>query len=130
MDFRGLDSSIVLILRGGILISVGDSPEKFESTNLSRDNLSRETGHVYIYIYIYMYTHTYYYYSYYYYYYYYYYYSNSYNYSYHYYRYRSRGFPGNVESSNASGGRLCTLIGVPCRISMLSTLSTFANVSF
>ena len=25
-------------------------------------------------------------------------------------------------------GRLCTLIGVPCRISMLSTFSTFANV--
>ena len=29
-----------------------------------------------------------------------------------------------------SGGRLCTLIGVPCRISMLSTFSTFANVLF
>ena len=26
-----------------------------------------------------------------------------------------------------SGGRLCTLIGVPCRLSMLSTFSTFAN---
>ena len=29
-----------------------------------------------------------------------------------------------------SGGRLCTLIGVPCRLSMLSTFSTFANVLF
>ena len=29
-----------------------------------------------------------------------------------------------------SGGRLCTLIGVPCRISMLSTFSTFADVLF
>ena len=29
-----------------------------------------------------------------------------------------------------SGGRLCTLIGVPCRISMLSTFSTFANLLF
>ena len=29
-----------------------------------------------------------------------------------------------------SGGRLCTLIGVPCRFSMLSTFSTFANVLF
>ena len=29
-----------------------------------------------------------------------------------------------------SGGRLCTLIGVPCRISMLSTFSTFANIMF
>ena len=29
-----------------------------------------------------------------------------------------------------SSGRLCTLIGVPCRLSMLSTFSTFANVLF
>ena len=29
-----------------------------------------------------------------------------------------------------SGGRLCTLIGVPCRFSMLSTFSTSANVLF
>ena len=27
-------------------------------------------------------------------------------------------------------GRLCTLIGVPCRLSMLSTFSTFAIVLF
>ena len=30
----------------------------------------------------------------------------------------------------SSGGRLCTLIGVPCRLSMLSTFSTFAHVLF
>ena len=29
-----------------------------------------------------------------------------------------------------SGGRLCTLIGVPCRLSLLSTFSTFANALF
>ena len=29
-----------------------------------------------------------------------------------------------------SGGRLCTLIDVPCRLSMLSTFSTFAKVLF
>ena len=27
MDFRGFDSSIILILRGGILTSIGDFPE-------------------------------------------------------------------------------------------------------
>ena len=32
--------------------------------------------------------------------------------------------------SMKSGGRLCTLIGVPCRLSMLSTFSTFANMLF
>ena len=37
-DFRGLDSSRILILRGGILTSIGNFPEIFESTNLSRDN--------------------------------------------------------------------------------------------
>ena len=34
------------------------------------------------------------------------------------------------ERQYTSGGRLCTLIGVPCRLSMLSTFSTFANVLF
>ena len=29
-----------------------------------------------------------------------------------------------------SGGCRCALIGVPCRLSMLSTFSTFANVLF
>ena len=44
VDFRGLDSSTILISRGGILTSIGDLPEKFESSNLSRDNVSREIG--------------------------------------------------------------------------------------
>ena len=44
MDFRRFDSSRVLISRGGILMSIGNVPEVFESTNLSRDNLSREIG--------------------------------------------------------------------------------------
>ena len=45
-DFRGLDSSIILILRGGILMSIGNLQRKFGSTNLSRDNLSREIGRI------------------------------------------------------------------------------------
>ena len=40
LDVRGLDPSIILISRGGTLMSIG----KFESTNLSRHNLSREAG--------------------------------------------------------------------------------------
>ena len=36
----------------------------------------------------------------------------------------------NDDDDNKSGGRLCTLIGVPCHLSMLSTFSTFANVLF
>ena len=43
LDFRGFDSSIILILRGGILVSIG-MYRKFESSNLSRDNLSRVIG--------------------------------------------------------------------------------------
>ena len=45
LDFRGFDSSSILILRVGILLSIGvhrESPRHFESTNLSRENLSRE----------------------------------------------------------------------------------------
>ena len=38
--------------------------------------------------------------------------------------------PGAALSRLYSGGRLCTLIGVPCRLSMLSTFNTFANVLF
>ena len=63
MDFRRFDSSIILILRGGILMS-REFPGKFESSNLSsRDNV-REIGrrasymYVYIYIYIYIYVYT------------------------------------------------------------------------
>ena len=44
LDFRGFDSSIILILRCGILMSTGNLPEKFESKNRGRDNLSREIG--------------------------------------------------------------------------------------
>ena len=40
-DFRGFDSSIILIVMGGILMSILG---KFESSNLSRDNVSREIG--------------------------------------------------------------------------------------
>ena len=49
MDFGGFDSSIILILRGGNLMSVEfyrGFPRKFESSNLSRDNASREIGRV------------------------------------------------------------------------------------
>ena len=42
LDFKGFNSSRTLISRGGILMSIGKFPGKFESTNLSRDNLSRE----------------------------------------------------------------------------------------
>ena len=44
LDFGGLDSRIILILRGGILNVHREFPGKSESTNLSRDNLSREIG--------------------------------------------------------------------------------------
>ena len=39
LDFRGFDSSRILSLRGQ-----RESPGNFESTNLSRDTLSREIG--------------------------------------------------------------------------------------
>ena len=45
LDFRGFDSNIILILRAGILMSIGNKyPGNYESTNLSRDNISREIG--------------------------------------------------------------------------------------
>ena len=44
LDFRGLESSMLLILRGGILSNIRELPGKFESTNLGRENLSREIG--------------------------------------------------------------------------------------
>ena len=34
MDFRGFDSSIILILRGGILVSIGDFPESLSQAML------------------------------------------------------------------------------------------------
>ena len=82
VDSRGLDSSRILILRGGILMSKGNRPESLgynciyiyiyllwlnKSNNVSGDNLSREIGRtgiyipcmyvcmcIYIYIYIYI----------------------------------------------------------------------------
>ena len=44
MVFLGFDSSTILILRGGTLMSYREFPGLFESTNLSRDNLSRGLG--------------------------------------------------------------------------------------
>ena len=44
VDFRGFDSSRILVLRGGIPRPTGNFPGKFESSNLSRDNVSREIG--------------------------------------------------------------------------------------
>ena len=44
LDLGGFDSGGILILRGGIPRPIRGFPGKFESTNLSRDNLSRETG--------------------------------------------------------------------------------------
>ena len=44
MDFRGFDSSTILILRGGILRAHREFPGKLESSNVSKDNVSREIG--------------------------------------------------------------------------------------
>ena len=44
MDFRGFDSSTVLIYRGGILRPIGDFPESLSQAIVSRDNVSREIG--------------------------------------------------------------------------------------
>ena len=46
MDFRGFDSSTILDSRGGILRPIGCFPGKFESSNVSRDNVSREKSGV------------------------------------------------------------------------------------
>ena len=43
-DLRGFDSSIMLIIRGGIPRPIGDFQGKLESSNLSRDTVSREIG--------------------------------------------------------------------------------------
>ena len=43
MDFRGLYSSLILIKRGNSRVH-REFPGKFESSNLSRGNLSREMG--------------------------------------------------------------------------------------
>ena len=42
-DFRGFDASRILILRGGVLMPIGDFPYIWVNES-SRDNLSREIG--------------------------------------------------------------------------------------
>ena len=44
VDFRGFDSSIILILRVGILRSIGDFPESLTRAMLVGCNVSREIG--------------------------------------------------------------------------------------
>ena len=44
LDFRGVDSSIILNLKGWNSHVHGGFTGKFESSNVSRDNLSREIG--------------------------------------------------------------------------------------
>ena len=46
VGFGGFDSSTILIQKGGIPTSLGprDFPRKFDSSNVSRDNVSREIG--------------------------------------------------------------------------------------
>ena len=44
VDVRGFDSSTISILRGGNSQARGGFPGKFESSNLSRRNVSREIG--------------------------------------------------------------------------------------
>ena len=49
LDFRGFDSSRLLILRGGnshVVKSYRESPGKFDSRTLSREALSRRTGRI------------------------------------------------------------------------------------
>ena len=46
MGFRVFDSSIILILRGGIIMSIGNFPEVLSQAILRvLDNVSREIGH-------------------------------------------------------------------------------------
>ena len=81
VDFRGFDSSIILILRGGILMSIGEFPESLSQRILVGISLVGRLGvpawfgktirvlrrtcrvpehlNVYMYIYIYTYIHTY-----------------------------------------------------------------------
>ena len=47
VDFRGFDSSIILTSRGGIPRPHRGFPGKSESSNLSRDNVSREIGRMF-----------------------------------------------------------------------------------
>ena len=44
LDFRGFDSSIILIIRGGILVSMGEVLESLSQESSKRNNLSRDIG--------------------------------------------------------------------------------------
>ena len=44
VDFRGFDSGIILILRGGILMAIGDFPESLSQAMLVGCDVSREIG--------------------------------------------------------------------------------------
>ena len=44
VDFRGFDSNIILILRGGILRPIADFLESLSQTMLVECNVSREIG--------------------------------------------------------------------------------------
>ena len=47
LDFRAFDSSIIYMFSSGILMSIRrESTGMFDSTNLSRDKLSREIGRI------------------------------------------------------------------------------------
>ena len=46
LDLRGIDSSRILTLRGGMLMSIGNFPEMLSQRILPRDNLSREIGRI------------------------------------------------------------------------------------
>ena len=66
VDFRGFDSSTILLLRGGILRPMGDFPESLSQAMLVGCNVSREIGrrgilyiHIYMYICIYVYMYIY-----------------------------------------------------------------------
>ena len=48
VDFRGFDSSIILIYRGGILMSMGDFPDDLSQAMLVGCNVSREIGRIHI----------------------------------------------------------------------------------
>ena len=54
VDFRGFDSSIILIIRGGIPRPIGDFPESLSQAMLVGCNVSRRIGRMCVYIYIYV----------------------------------------------------------------------------
>ena len=48
VDFEGYDSSIILILRGGIPRPIGDFPESLSQAMLAGCNVNREIGRMYV----------------------------------------------------------------------------------